>query len=349
MRGLVQSLAGPRGYALAVMLLAAFVILALEPFRFSLPSRVANGAVVDAGGTVRLPAPGLVRTTAPPGWLAGAVEHNRLTVDLRVRTYSVDQYGPARIFTVSRDPLTRNLTVAQDGADLIIRLRTPASTLQGTPAHTIPGVFRSTDWRSVGVAISPGTLAVTVDGRLVRTASLPEASLANWNRRFYLALGNELTGERPWLGEITQALVRAPGQVIDYARDGGVEVPGAYWVGLFWDPPPWDDDFFRTDRRWDLALNLVGFVPLGFVLALARGRRGGFVFAVGVCALVSLGVEAVQVLCPERHASLADWMLNIVGAAVGAWLAPTGERRSVRSPVQSGAGSASAPGGGQVA
>ncbi len=83
--------------------------------------------------------------------------------------------------------------------------------------------------------------------------------------------------------------------------------------------------------RFDLGSNLVGYMPLGFLLALGlmRMRRGGWL-AVGLAsvlaAALSLVMEALQTYLPQRVASNVDLGLNAAGAALGAVLAFVLER-----------------------
>jgi VanZ family protein len=81
--------------------------------------------------------------------------------------------------------------------------------------------------------------------------------------------------------------------------------------------------------RWnpfDLVMNVVMFVPLGFVYALSRSRarpstevawRGAVVLGAALSAVV----EAAQVFAPTRFPSLFDLATNTAGAGIGAWLA----------------------------
>lgn len=83
-------------------------------------------------------------------------------------------------------------------------------------------------------------------------------------------------------------------------------------------PPP------RDRSGLDLILNLLGFVPLGFLLAAAqRGYRSalaGGVWAVLGCALLSLFVEVLQNYLPTRVASNVDLLTNTLGGAAGVLL-----------------------------
>jgi VanZ family protein len=83
--------------------------------------------------------------------------------------------------------------------------------------------------------------------------------------------------------------------------------------------PPWRDPF-------DLWANLLGYLPLGLLAALAARRSGqrlGTTLALAVLApaLLSYATEVLQQLIPTRHPSLKDTALNAAGAALGAALA----------------------------
>jgi len=107
--------------------------------------------------------------------------------------------------------------------------------------------------------------------------------------------------------------------------------PFADWHGSGLDPleflrAPWP----RYYRVNDMVLNLLGFMPLGFLIvpALPRGLRLGacVVVAVVVCFALSLALETVQNYLPTRVASNVDLGFNslgaLLGALLGAWLGP---------------------------
>jgi hypothetical protein len=86
--------------------------------------------------------------------------------------------------------------------------------------------------------------------------------------------------------------------------------------------PRWHDGF-------DIVANLVGYVPLGVLLAMTLARRrfvGVRAWAVAalVAATLSYLLEVGQGLLPQRVPSLLDWMLNstgaMAGAAAGLWI-----------------------------
>ena len=77
--------------------------------------------------------------------------------------------------------------------------------------------------------------------------------------------------------------------------------------------------------RFDVAANLLGYLPLGalvFVAALRSGRRHGtaWLLAVVLPAALSLVLELTQNYLPRRVPSALDFTLNAAGAALGAAL-----------------------------
>ena len=73
---------------------------------------------------------------------------------------------------------------------------------------------------------------------------------------------------------------------------------------------------------FDVAVNTLGYAPLGFLLALIVLRRSntGTALALAVIggALLSLCMETLQSYLPSRIPSNADWALNSIGTALGA-------------------------------
>ncbi len=99
----------------------------------------------------------------------------------------------------------------------------------------------------------------------------------------------------------------------------GWRLPGASPWGFLWAPRP------RYWITFDLVSNLLGYVPLGFLLALAMMRAGwsrwAWPLAVLLPTLLSLAVEALQSFLPMRVPSNVDLALNAAGAVLGASLA----------------------------
>jgi hypothetical protein len=73
-----------------------------------------------------------------------------------------------------------------------------------------------------------GTAVLYLDGRPVSTRDVA-GDLSNWEDGFRLALGNELTGDRPWRGELHRVALHAralrSSEIADFAQAGRDEAP----------------------------------------------------------------------------------------------------------------------------
>ena len=315
---------------LITLALAIYWAVSLHPYIPGLPRYVVNQAERTADGTLAFPGPGLARTVEPLDWLQKIEEAGRLEVQLVARTEDADQRGPARILTISADPSARNLTVGQQGADLVLRIRRPGSTKNGTPDYRVKDVFRTPDWRSISVRVEDRRLTLAIDGINRVSETFPSSPLKDWEADYPLAMGNEVpTGrlgtDRPWIGEIRTAAVHVDGRAIDYLEEGATELPNG--CSELPPPPPTRGSpidlnraaSFFEDR--DMPLNLLGFMPFGALLMLLYGRRLTVPQVIACGALLSLSIELLQVGIPSRHPSLMDFILNTVGTGLGAHVA----------------------------
>lgn len=78
----------------------------------------------------------------------------------------------------------------------------------------------------------------------------------------------------------------------------------------------------RIGSRADIFENVLGYLPLGVLLALRLGlsMSRGVAFAVTLLAgsLLSMSLEMIQVLVPGRDSSATDLLMNTIGTFVGA-------------------------------
>jgi VanZ like family/Concanavalin A-like lectin/glucanases superfamily len=92
---------------------------------------------------------------------------------------------------------------------------------------------------------------------------------------------------------------------------------------------------FEVTGRYlsDVLLNIVGFVPVGFLLcaffALSRPRKNAFLYAVLAGGMLSLAIEVMQAYIPQRVSGVTDIITNTLGSALGAWLAQPNFIRAV--------------------
>ena len=101
--------------------------------------------------------------------------------------------------------------------------------------------------------------------------------------------------------------------------------PFSGWRDLGWSPYAYlSADWFPHALPFDLIVNGVGYLPLGFVAALALHPRVRGVAAVTLttilCVALSIHLEALQTYLPSRVASKVDVLANAAGAFAGAVL-----------------------------
>ena len=86
---------------------------------------------------------------------------------------------------------------------------------------------------------------------------------------------------------------------------------------------PWEG--FKLDKKGieDIVLNLVGFIPLGFVFTSTLVGVGGVFkkkaafISLFFCFMVSLVIETAQAWLPSRSSSQLDLMCNTAGSVIG--------------------------------
>jgi VanZ like family/Concanavalin A-like lectin/glucanases superfamily len=126
-------------------------------------------------------------------------------------------------------------------------------------------------------------------------------------------------------------------------------IPSAYQVPHHsFLTPPWREFDLSWDYFWDVLRNILGFMPLGFLLC-ALFRRSAFprhavLYSTLLGGALSLSVEILQAYIPQRGSGMTDVVTNTLGAALGAALfthTGLGEKLLPRAPKlrQSKAGS----------
>jgi len=154
------------------------------------------------GGGIDITQETLILGTGPATKIHGACTANsQVTMEAWFQTAAVNQEGPARIVTYSIDTANRNFSLGQNNAEYNFRLRTTDTDVNGTPATaTELGSFTSA-LTHVVVTRDLAQTIVYVDGEVAGAQALG-GSFAQWDPLYQLALGNEITGDRPWRGQI---------------------------------------------------------------------------------------------------------------------------------------------------
>jgi len=229
----------PKSIALRLSLLAVLPAYAQPPAWVGVekPDRVTNGLVAlyllkegsgaiakdtagkvksldlnfsDASGVKWLPEGGVqVAGSGSALWTAGPATPltkalqatSQFTVEAIVVNASLAQTGPARIVSLSKDPSERNFTLGQEHDHYVVRLRTSATDVQGTP-ETGTGTKTALPVRQhVAVTFGAGALSLYINGQL-HVSEARAGDLSNWDPSLRLVVGNEATLDRQWNGKV---------------------------------------------------------------------------------------------------------------------------------------------------
>lgn len=296
------------------------------PYRWVSPlSLHDNGIPETVQGYLAFPSPGIAYTKSPPEWMQIAIADATFDLQLEVISYQTRQAGPARIFTVSRDPSYRNLTIGQSREDLVVRLRTPLTGHNGVPAYEVAEVFQKPGLHRMTIRVSPENIQIEVDGHLKINEWLPHDALADWSPDYHLAFGNELTFDRPWQGEVRAATVRVRDATFSYPA-ASLQQPSRYIVlserirNLRYELLPFTSPDTLDTRLVDMVVNFLGFLPVGFLLALGRSSPISLANAFMAGAALSLSIEFGQICFEGRYPSSTDLLFNTLGSVTAAWM-----------------------------
>ena len=87
--------------------------------------------------------------------------------------------------------------------------------------------------------------------------------------------------------------------------------------------PPWQNFRFDQKNIEDILINVIGFMPLGFLLFATLNRLDGNSMKHGIlitaisCFVLSLFIEIVQAWIPSRSSSMTDLISNTFGGWIG--------------------------------
>ncbi|MEM7219154.1 MAG: VanZ family protein [Pseudomonadota bacterium] len=324
----VADLGQTQRIGLLAVLVLAYWAAGFWPYDFRLPLRwQPNDAAWSAAGAsqtrLTLSGRGIARITPE----VSTAQPTSLEVRLTLTSAGPDQSGPARILTWSPNPFERNLTVGQDGAALVLRLRREGANANGMPEIRVPRVFTGAQ-RELEISASGGRVRIVVDGQVAHDSA---AILNGWDTAFPISLGNEPGGNRPWRGSLADAALRIDGRVVfDFAAARErVHLPAGIWRQTR-RLQRWYRFALRPFQRWrwrDVVVNTLGFMPFGAFVALAFARRfrcRTLALAVASAALLSFSIEFSQLGFRGRFPSGTDFVMNCFGALLGGALTVAG-------------------------
>lgn len=151
--------------------------------------------------------PTLTASAMPVAKLVNAARmSNELSIEAWIKPANLTQTGPACAICFG-DATNNNFMLGQGrpslpNADLIeARLRTTATDDGGNPGLLTPnGTLSTTLTHIIFTRDAGGRTRIYVNGQK-RTERLISGDFSNWDQSFRLALGNDLAGNSPWLGE----------------------------------------------------------------------------------------------------------------------------------------------------
>jgi hypothetical protein len=253
-----------------------------------------------------------------PKWLKSVITESKFDIKLEFQTAKFDQKGPARILTISKDLHHRNITIGQDEADLILRIRTPLSNQNGYPPYRFKNVFKDKTWQQLHISITPDKLNISINNAEHLSNFMPHNPLFQWSPNYRLALGNEFTNNRSWQGSIRHAVIESEGEKIDYAKKENLFFPEYLVIkNASYNLIPFSEDAVGLKPLVDWIINLLGFMPFGFLIMIFTKNQLTILKAVAICALLSLSIEVGQLFLVRRSTEIEDIILNTFGGFLG--------------------------------
>ena len=87
-------------------------------------------------------------------------------------------------------------------------------------------------------------------------------------------------------------------------------------------------NLFKLNRSniLDIFLNILGFIPLGFFLAIGisetrfHSKKQIYLLTILCGFIISLIIEILQTFLPSRDSSMLDFMLNVIGTFIGVFI-----------------------------
>jgi hypothetical protein len=179
-----------------------------------------SGVTWESGG-LRVDGSTLIATAGAPTRLIQAIKESReVTLEAWLTPADTSQSGPARILTLSSGISGRNFTLGQEGDRYEVRFRTTTTDPNGVNRRIVgpSGVVEpGRMMHVVYTRVSTGTGILYVDGE-ERAGDTVDGTLANWDESFRLAVGNELSQDRPWRGTLHQVAIHSRALTADEIR-----------------------------------------------------------------------------------------------------------------------------------
>lgn len=176
--------------------------------------RDGSGVVLNGASGIGLDGSAWLVTSTPPRDVNRSIERSSaFTLAVVAAPDGPEQSGPARIVSISDGLRGRNLTVGQEGRDLVVRIRTALTGGDGTsPELVVPGIFDGARARALVLRYDGVELVVGVDGDPAVHSIVLAPAVAALVAAFPLRTERlRLDTASPWVLQLTfAALVFAP-------------------------------------------------------------------------------------------------------------------------------------------
>ncbi|HEX9757381.1 MAG TPA: LamG-like jellyroll fold domain-containing protein [Nitrospiria bacterium] len=191
-------------FTLSTLYLVVLFVLLLSPFDLHLPILKSEIQWLEQSRGMEIRGTAGIRSSSSAEKLYNAMKTGSgITLEFWITTKHLNQKGPARIISYSANKVRRNFTIGQEGRDLIVRLRTTKTNLNGkNPEWRVEDVLDSNHPQHIAVTYDFFKEKIYVDGQLRDSSTALSGDFSNWNPTFPLLIGNEGTGNRPWVGKI---------------------------------------------------------------------------------------------------------------------------------------------------
>ena len=350
------------------MIAVGLLAVGLWPFAFRPPNRV--GWLKDRAGLSFQP-DGIAYDPEPADWSAGGLPDQpaALTMELWLEPGRVPPTDLFHILTIDDGNFPSGIILFQWRTELLLRVRDRASR-RGFREIGPRGVLADQTPCFITIAVAPSGTTFYLNESVLQ--NFPGFTVPNSRLNGRLILGNAAEGKHSWTGnlsglaifnrtleasEVTQDyalwtnnqaehLVTQPGLAALYRFDEGngqwandlstnrhrLLIPERYSVLR---KRVLELDHIGMSDLDDITINILGFMPFGFVLYIYRrlakpdGRVWNVVWAVCIGAMISLAIELTQVWVPNRTSSINDLFNNTLGAFLGALLAKKMQSRPI--------------------
>jgi hypothetical protein len=174
-----------------------------DPYDLTIADPAAVVWEPDGGLTITTPT--IISNTAPFTKAYDACRTSQeITIEAWVKNATVDSQG--RVVTSALDSANHNFALKQNNTDWEFRLRTSENNLNGNDPADAPSVAGMATTNMQQVIWTRDDLGVgarfAFDGGLLQAGSTIEGNFTNWDATYGLAVGNEPSLDRPWLGTI---------------------------------------------------------------------------------------------------------------------------------------------------